>query len=163
MRRSPHHKNSTYSEFPIKTKILFPIPYEIENFKYKNHKPYAYTILQKDLEVYHNLQRQIHIESIRRLSAQNKLKNKINNNISTYYTANQDALINAKLDIDNDDEDWNNDNKQAPPSYNSIDNNNNKQAPPSPNRMVNDSNRCDSAPNYIFKLEIKHKLNSTIK
>eukprot|EP01084_Bolivina_argentea_P254663 428176_1 len=155
MRRSPYHKNSTYSEFPIKTKILFPIPYEIENFKYKNYKPYAYTILQQDLEMYHNIQRQIHIESKRRLSAQNKLKNKVNNNSNNIYPLitpqiskrhpNQDALIHAKPvidkglnlkknkikkqdDLDNDDDDdWNND----IPSYDvlsrsdSIDNNNN--------------------------------------
>ena len=70
LKKSPYHSDSTYSEFPIKTKICFPAPYEIENFKYQHHKPFAYTVLQQDLEMYHSILRQITQESKRRLSQQ---------------------------------------------------------------------------------------------
>ena len=80
-RKSPYHSDSTYSEFPIKTKICFPAPYEIENTKYKNHKPFAYTILQQDLEMYHSILRTIQQESKRRLSQQQHL-NEVRNNFN---------------------------------------------------------------------------------
>eukprot|EP01084_Bolivina_argentea_P134775 237612_1 len=70
VKKSPYHSGSSYSETPLKTKICFPAPFEIENFKYKYHKPFHYTILQQDLDMYHYILRQIDAESKRRLARQ---------------------------------------------------------------------------------------------